>query len=43
MFQKNLPKIILKQDHDLTKKLKIIECYILWIYKVQCVIWTIGS
>jgi hypothetical protein len=29
MFQKDLHKIILKQDHDLTKKLKIIECYIL--------------
>jgi hypothetical protein len=34
MFQKNLPKVILKQDHDFTKKLKIIKWknQVLYIY-----------
>jgi len=37
MFQKDLPKIILKQDHDLTKKLKIIKWknQVLYIMNLQ--------
>jgi len=38
MFQRDLPKIILKQDHDFTKKLKIIKWknQMLCIMNLQC-------